>query len=68
MDLINKQKQEELTVNKLNKIKTDIDKISNDIEKISSGSDEGWEIANKIFGDYHNRKKWDIAHQLKRSK
>jgi len=57
MDLINKHKQEELTVNKLNKIKTDIDKISNDLEKISSGSDEGWKIANNIFAEYQKQNK-----------
>ena len=44
-------------MDKLNKIKSDIDKVSSDMEKISSGSTEGWEIANKIFAEYQKQNK-----------
>ena len=44
-------------MDKLNKIKSDIDKVSNEMNKISSGSTEGWEIANKIFAEYQKQNK-----------
>ena len=44
-------------MDKLNKIKSNIDKVSNEMDKISSGSDEGWKIANKIFAEYQKQNK-----------
>jgi len=44
-------------MDKLNKIKSNIDKVSNEMGKISSGSDEGWKIANKIFAEYQKQNK-----------
>ena len=55
--LINHQLKRGAEMDKLNKIKSDIDKVSSDIEKISSGSAEGWEIANKIFAEYQKQNK-----------
>ena len=55
--LINHESKKGAEMDKLNKIKSDIDKVSSDMKKISSGSVEGWEIANKIFAEYQKQNK-----------
>ena len=55
--LINHESKKGIEMDKLNKIKSDIDKVSSDMKKISSGSVEGWEIANKIFAEYQKQNK-----------
>jgi len=55
--LINHESKKGIEMDKLNKIKSDIDKVSNEMNKISSGSTEGWEIANKIFAEYQKQNK-----------
>jgi len=44
-------------MDKLNKIKSNIDKVSNEMKEIASGSDKGWEIANKDFAEYQKQNK-----------
>ena len=55
--LIINQSKRGAEMDKLNKIKSNIDKVSSDMKKISSGSVEGWEIANKIFAEYQKQNK-----------
>ena len=55
--LIINQSKRGAKMDKLNKIKSNIDKVSNEMGKISSGSDEGWKIANKIFAEYQKQNK-----------